>query len=223
MSKKTGAHRAQPKRKHAAKPAEPLPEKTYTCSRCGHTRPTQLMGQRKGKPTTICKPCSAARSRERYHRDVEATRARRRALRARDPERYRAQRRARYWRDVEVERARSRERARSERGREINRRAVARYRKAHPHVVAAQKEAQRAARRGEIKVPNVCEILGCECSDRLHLHHPRYDRPRDVIAACRHHHEEIHHRGALRLKNGSRRRWARAPRTDHGHAANASR
>ena len=205
MSKKTGARTAQPKSRRV-------------CKGCEHTKPVELFKKSGNGFGHICKACDAARASARWHADPEASRAKRRARRQRNLDKERAQAKACYWRNPEKHRAAARERARSERGRASNRRAVAKYRKAHPTIIAAQKEAQRAARRGEIKVPNVCEVLGCDRTEKLHLHHRRYDKPRDVITTCRHHHEEIHHRGALRLKEGSRRRWARAPR----HEARAS-
>jgi hypothetical protein len=153
----------------------------------------------------------AERKRRAYWADSVKARAKSRAKRQRRLEHYRAMERARYWREVEKSRARARAFARSPRGRELNRRAVARYKARHPERIRAQTEARAAARRGQIRIPTVCEVLGCSATD-LHLHHPRYDRPLDVIAACRRHHEELHHRGPLELKPGGRRRWARAPR-----------
>ena len=154
-----------------------------------------------GKPGTICKSCDNARKR---------------AARAADPEGARARQRAYRLRNIERERARAREQARTPRGRELNRRAVARYRKAHPEVIAAQYEAQQALRRGELRVALVCEVLGCREADSLHLHHIDYAKPRDVVRACREHHEHLHHRGPLELKPGGRRKIARAPRHEPG-------
>jgi hypothetical protein len=109
-------------------------------------------------------------------------------------------------------RARQRARACSDRGREINRKAVAKYKAAHPDRLEAQKIARRALRRGEIEKPAQCQVVGCTCSEALHIHHVRYDRPKDVVFVCRGHHEEIHHRRALPLRPGAARKIARAPR-----------
>jgi hypothetical protein len=109
-------------------------------------------------------------------------------------------------------RAPSREWAKSERGRKSNRRAVARYQKAHPEIVAAQREAQKALHRGELRASLVCEVKGCRETEGLHLHHLDYQRPRDTVRACRRHHEHLHHRGPLELKPGLGRKWARAPK-----------
>jgi hypothetical protein len=109
-------------------------------------------------------------------------------------------------------RAPSREWAKSERGRKSNRRAVARYQKAHPEIVAAQREAQKALHRGELRASLVCEVKGCRETEGLHLHHLDYQRPRDTVPACRRHHEHLHHRGPLELKPGLGRKWARAPK-----------
>lgn len=155
----------------------------------------------------------AERKRRAYWADPDKARAKGRAKRQRNLERCRAQSRARYWANPEKSRAHARERARSERGRARNRRAVARYRKAHPEIIAAQREAQRALRRGELRVSLVCEVKGCRQTGDLHLHHPDYRRPRDTVRACRRHHEHLHHRGPLELKPGAGRKWARKPRT----------
>ena len=210
MSNKTGARIAQPKSRRV-------------CKGCEHTKPVELF-KKSGKGFGhMCKVCDAKRASARWHADPEASRAKRRARRQRNIDKERAQQRARYWRDPDKHRAAARERGRSERGRACNRKAVARYRRAHPEVVAAQREAQRAARRGELRVSLVCEIKGCRETKGLHQHHVDYRRPRDTIRACAVHHEHLHHRGKLELKPGAGRRWARAPRHDHGHAANASR
>jgi hypothetical protein len=199
MSKsKAGAHAAQPKQTRASD--EAAPPNTGTCRKCSHTMPVALMAKAgKGKHSTLCRHCDNARQRARYWANPEAARAKRRELRLRN---------------LEKERARGRERARSPRGRELNRAAVKRYQQKYPARVAAQAQARAAAKRGEIKVPSVCQVLGCGCKDGLHLHHRRYDKPRDVIAVCRLHHEEIHHRGPLRLMASAERQWARAPRTE---------
>jgi hypothetical protein len=188
-------------RKNGARTAQP--QERRTCKHCSHTKPIELFKKSGSGRGHICKTCDAKRASERWRADPEASRAKRRA---------------RYWRNVDRERARNRERARSARGRKLNRAAVKRYQQKYPARVAAQAQARAAVKRGEIKVAKVCEILGCGCGDGLHLHHPRYDRPRDVVATCRRHHEEIHHIGPLRLKAIAGRKWARAPR----HAARAS-
>jgi hypothetical protein len=154
----------------------------------------------------------AARKRREYWADPVKARAKGRAKRQRNLERCRAQGRARYWDDAEKFRATARERARSERGRASNRKAVALYRQRHPDIIAAQREAQKAARCGELRVALVCEIKGCRETKGLHLHHVDYQKPRDTVRTCGRHHEHLHHRGPLELKPGAGRRWARAPR-----------
>ncbi|PPC84977.1 MAG: hypothetical protein CTY31_12310 [Hyphomicrobium sp.] len=103
-------------------------------------------------------------------------------------------------------------RAATERGRDINLRAVARYRAKHPERAAAQTAARIAEARGLIIRPRSCEVEFCERSERLHKHHCNYSKPADVIFVCLEHHEHIHHCGPLRLKATSRRKWARAPK-----------
>jgi hypothetical protein len=176
-----------------------------------HKMPTKN-GARSAQPMSDAerRARDAERKRRAYWANPERARAQLRAKRQRNLDRCRAQQRARYWRHVEKERARARERARSARGREINRKAVARYRQSHGEIVAAQHAAYRAMRRGELKVALVCEVKDCRETAHLHLHHPRYDRPRDVIRTCR----DLHHRGPLELKPGAGRKWARAPRRE---------
>jgi hypothetical protein len=211
MSKKTGARKAQPKRTRVSSKDTPPPD-TKICRVCKHTRPVELMAKAgKGKHSTICRECDNARQRARWAADPEAARAKARAKRRRNLERCRAQSRARYWANPEKHRAAARERARSERGRASNRRAVEKYRRTHPQIIAAQKEAQRAVRRDELRVALVCELKGCRETEGLHLHHIDYRRPRDTIRACGRHHEHLHHRGKLELKPGAGRKWARAP------------
>ena len=202
-NKNTGARKAQP------------PKTRATCRCCEHTVPIELMAKAgKGKHANICKICDAARSRERYHRDPEATRARRRAVRARNPERYRERRQAYYQRHVEKLRAAARERARTPRGRELNRQAVARYKTKHPNKVAAHKATQQAVRSGKLKRPECCEVQGCNQTKDLAMHHHRYDAQSvfKVTALCRRHHSELHaFKEALPLKPTSARKWVRPP------------
>ena len=157
----------------------------------------------------------AERKRRAYWADPEKARAKNRAKRQRKLEQYRARERARYWANVEHNRAQARERARSERGRASNRKAVARYRQRHPEIIFAQKEAQKALRRGELKRPECCEVRDCNQTDGLAMHHSRYDAKSvlKVTTLCRDHHSLLHRRGeALPLKAGSRQKWTRAPR-----------
>ena len=156
----------------------------------------------------------AERKRRAYWADPEKARAKGRAKRQRKLDQYRARERARYWANVEHNRAQARERARSERGRASNRKAVARYRQRHPEIVFAQKEAQKAVRRGELKRPDVCEVRGCNQTEGLAMHHHRYDAKSvfKVTALCRRHHSELHaFKEALPLEATSTRKWARAP------------
>jgi hypothetical protein len=184
MKTKTGAQAARPN--------------TKTCRCCGHTRPIDLMAKAgNGKRASICKRCDNDRRRELYWQCPEASRAKRRA---------------RYWRNVDRERARNREPARTARGRELNRAAVKRYQARHPERIAAQVAARSAIKRGDLKRPRTCEVLGCTNSHRLHAHHHRADRPFDVVHLCQNpHHEYVHHIGPLRLKASAGRKWARAP------------
>jgi hypothetical protein len=133
-------------------------------------------------------------------------------MRDENPELLKKRERRKYDRNAERYRARARARAATPHGRAINSAAVARYTKAHPERVAAQRIAAAAEKRGEIKRSPVCQVRGCNCRDGLHRHHPSYARPKDVVYVCRSHHEHIHHRGALTLKAGSGRKYVRAPK-----------
>ena len=198
------------------------PKSCRVCKGCEHTKPVELFKKSGNGFGHICKACDAARASARWHADPEASRAKRRARRQRNLDKERAQAQERYWSNPEKHRAAARERARSERGRASNRKAVARYRRTHPEIVAAQRLAQRAARRGELKVALVCQVKGCRETTGLHLHHVDYRKPKDTIRICRREHEHVHHIGPLELKPGAGRKWVRAPRTEHGRAANVS-
>jgi len=183
-----------------------------TCRRCGHEKPiADFSLRRRGRIASICRPCDAARARERYWRKPEASRCRRRELRQADPERFREYARARRRRHLEAERARGRAWARTRRGRELNRLAVARYVTRCREKIAARSVLTSAVKRGLVKRAPCCEVLGCVRTE-LHAHHHDYSKPRDVVWLCRSHHEAAHHEGPQRLKPGSRRKFACPPR-----------
>jgi hypothetical protein len=108
--------------------------------------------------------------------------------------------------------AASRDYAKSERGREVNKAAVSRYRERHPDRAAAQNALLAAVRRGDLVKPATCQAIGCECTVSLHGHHVRYDQPLTVAWLCSAHQEHVHHVGPLRLKPGAMRKVARAPK-----------
>jgi hypothetical protein len=116
-------------------------------------------------------------------------------------------------RHLDRNRERGRSYARSERGREVNQKAVARWQAANPEKIACHRELRRAVRRGEVTRPLACEVIGCGSAGKLHGHHVNYRRPRDVIFACPRHHEAIHHDGPQPLKANVRtqRKYARPP------------
>src|SRR5262249_11704978 len=141
------------------------------CADCGRDIPAELLKKLSGgRLGNICKPCDAARARARYWHDVQATRRRRRELRARDPETKRRQSRECYRRHLESNRARGRAYARSDRGRTLNRQAVARWQARNPKKVAAHVALRAAVKRGKVK-RMVCEVVDCKRTDRLHGHH----------------------------------------------------
>jgi hypothetical protein len=184
------------------------------CRRCGDAKPlTDYYSSRSGRrPASTCRPCDAARARDRYWHNVDARRRRRRELRKADPERHRKYSRDSHRRHLDRNRERCRSYARSERGRQVNQKAVARWRAANPEKHACHRELRQAVRRGEVTRPPACEVRGCSSTGRLHGHHVNYRRPRDVIFACPRHHEAIHHDGPQPLKaNVRKRKYARPP------------
>jgi hypothetical protein len=189
------------KRSRRAAPAAPA---SKTCRTCGIEKALADFGtQGRGRLASRCRPCEAARSRERYW--------------AVPPDVRRERRRARRLRHLEAERARSRRTARSERGRQSNRISVRKWKAANPEKVACHRALQRAVRRSEVRKPSVCEILGCSHTGTLHGHHQDYRKPREAIFACHLHHEATHHDGPQRLKPGARRKFARPPSTGRAH------
>lgn len=174
-------------------------ERTRACKSCGFVGSELLFkkGGSSGRSNT-CKRCDAARARDREqrHRDL-----------------INAQRRARYRRDIEKHRRRSRERARTARGLEINRAAVARYRANYPDKDLARRKVALALKRGTLVKPTVCQIHGCKCAAPLHGHHVDYAKPLAVDWLCRNHHEQVHHEGKpLRLKPSADRKYTRPPK-----------
>lgn len=162
------------------------------CPKCGETKPTELFAKRgrsaggEARRASICKVCDTARARERYHRDGDRTRRRRRELRAADPQRQRSAARRRYWRDPERHRAAGAARRRTQRGRAQNARVVERWKAAPPEAVAAHRTVQRAKRRGQIVVPARCATPACngrgEHARYTNYATPRHSSSRDV--AC---------------------------------------
>jgi hypothetical protein len=195
MSKKTAARTAQANARRV-------------CKSCGHTRPLELFKKSGNGFANICKRCDNVRSCERYWAD---------------PDKHRRRHRARRRAHLVQERARVAAANRTPRGRERNNAAVQRWRQRNPLANAARVQAAAAVCRGEIERPHSCEVRGCRRRVGLHAHHQDYERPIDIVFVCRQHHEAVHHRGPLELKPGAGRKWARAPRPDHGHAVNASR
>jgi Bacillus phage endonuclease len=215
--------------------------KRKRCRDC--RRRTQLDHMKRaagGRSGSICRKCDRKRARARYWADVKASRRRerqkywrnpehsrrlKRDLRRRFPERYKAQGRAAWRRHLEKNRARGRRNARSQRGREGNRKAVAHWQRAHPRAVAAHRALQAAVRRGEVIRPKVCQAVGCRRRAWLSGHHRDYRRPLDVDHLCNRCHEMLHHRRrTLRLKRGAKRKFAtrgsgvaRRPRRTRAH------
>jgi hypothetical protein len=121
--------------------------------------------------------------------------------------------RRRYWARPAAYRASSRARAKTPQARERNSRKVALYRERHPERAKARTLVKDATRRGVLVRPDTCQVNGCT-APAIHGHHHDYGRPLDVTWLCREHHEHVHHLGPLPLKPGSKRKFARAPKTN---------
>ena len=197
-------------------------EKERTCRCCGFHGVELLfkkLGKLKSDPSVCrrgntCRKCDARRAREKYASDSAENRARQRRRRTENPERFRRKDRERYWKDPETARKRGRERARTDAGRQQNRLAVAEYQRRHPERIAARQAVSAALKTGVLSKPETCEVAGCTCSQNLAAHHVSYARHRrlDVVWVCAEHHEFLHHRGRLSLKEkANRRKFAFAP------------
>lgn len=152
-----------------------------TCSVCREQKPATAFASDRAKPDGLfrmCRACDADRRKKRW---------------AENREHLKAKSRIRYRADLETNRAKSAERRRSERGRAINRRAVASYRERNAAKRAAHHAVRRALASGEVVKPNRCERaeLG-QCCGRIEAHHADYGKPLEVTWLCIHHHNEAH-------------------------------
>lgn len=152
-----------------------------TCPVCREQRPVTAFACDRNRPDGLfrmCRTCDANRQKKRW---------------AENRERLIAKSRMRYRADLENNRAKSAERRRSERGKAINRQAVARYRERSSAKRAAHHAVRSALASGEIVKPSLCERaeLG-QCSGRIEAHHADYDKPLEVTWLCIHHHNEAH-------------------------------
>jgi hypothetical protein len=173
-------------------------------------------GARGARPNTceqklLARAKDAERKRRAYWADPDKSRAKGRAKRRRNIERCRAQSKARYWANSEKNRAQARERARSERGRESNRKAGARF---GSGILLSPLP---GPRRGRLFAKaSSCRPRSARCgggcqTKGLHTHHNNYEKPAkptSISTLCRDHHYRCHREGKLKLKAGSARRWA---------------
>lgn len=201
--KETHNSRKRPPRKSTATAADVSPEphpSSKACTCCGVTKPLEAFYPKGARHASRCKVCERRRKREEWAADVETARAKRRG---------------RYWANVDKERARNAASMRSERGRQGNIIAVLAYQQRNPEKVAAWRAVSRAIRDGRLSVPSICQAAGCD-RPADHKHHLSYHPARhdDVVPLCRHHHEQVHHCGAVRLKPTASHAFATSPR-DH--------
>lgn len=73
---------------------------------------------------------------------------------------------------------------------ERHRKEMKAYRERHPQRVKAQAEAGRNRKK---LLREACE--SCGSTGRLHMHHPDYSKPLEVLTVCMPCHELIHHQG----------------------------
>lgn len=150
------------------------------CKCCGVSGPETTLFRKAGPRcghVNVCKSCDNARGRARY------------AVRR---EKIRQARRLDRLANLDLYRERNRKWAKTPKGREFHRAASARYKAQNPEKITARAIARRAEMRGDIKRPKTCQVKGCRCAVDLQKHHPRHDRPRDVIflggpRGCNHH------------------------------------
>lgn len=184
-------------------------ERSRTCIKCGFSGSESLF-KKSGKHSrsNTCKRCDAARVRKWAKQNRETLNA---------------TRRRKYRENIEKSRRRGRERARTARGLEINRAAVARYRASHPERAFARNKVSAALKSGALVKPKTCQVKGCKNGSHLHGHHSDYTKPLKVDWLCRDHHEQVHHETKrLRLKNCCERKFTRSPTDNRSSTAQAA-
>lgn len=93
--------------------------------------------------------------------------------------------------------------------------SVLAWMKRNPDAVAAKLVARKAVKRGEIKVPTVCQVKGCRTKANLEGHHVSYARKfrKRLVHVCPKHHRRLHQGEQLALKRGAQFKTAKAPPT----------
>lgn len=162
---------------------DPIGPPQKRCATCGDVHALGMFYADRSRCdglTRECRTCDAERHRRRWRANAE---------------RLRAHARQRYAANIVENRERGAERRRSERGKAINRLAVARYSERNREKRAAHAAVRRAIRAGTLQRPERCEFsdTGC-CNGRVEYHHDDYDRPLDVRALCTEHHAQAHHK-----------------------------
>lgn len=167
------------------------------CSKCEKELPLDefKMTTNRGKPYRMkqCKTCLAEYKRQHYLKNRGKYIASAKASHERNREKNLQYFRDRWQEDLEENRRKARERAKTERGRELNRLRSRRYR-SNPEGDFKDKvrsEVYRALKTGEITRPDNCTVCDKECKPEAH--HEDYDKPLEVVWVCKHCHEEIHH------------------------------
>jgi hypothetical protein len=166
---------------HTLPGCEPIGPPTKRCGVCLQFKPlTEYFADhsRRDGLTRACRSCDAARHRRRWRENAEAMRNRARK---------------RYDANLIANRERAAERRRSERGRELNKLAVARYRARNGEKRSAHEIVSRAIASGTLVRADRCDMahLG-NCSGRIEAHHVDYGRPLAIVWLCVEHHQATH-------------------------------
>lgn len=145
-----------------------------TCVRCG-PKPDEDFFPGQKMPKVLCMACSAVRE-QRYYANKKANPVAWKNERERCRKKSAAYRASGYYQKwCEANRARIREKRKE---------YYYSVLKKEPHKKAAREKAFRAVRSGKIKESFTCQKCGVWGDLKLHMHHPDYSRPLDVIWLC---------------------------------------
>jgi hypothetical protein len=159
-------------------PIDPLVKR---CARCLTIKPVSAFSRDRSQPDGLsrnCRQCDSNRHKQRRRQSGDL-------LRVRERRRYSA--------NPDHKRKTAAEYRRSDRGKALNRLAVARYRGRNAEKYAAHLAVRKAIAAGILPKPVSCELahLG-DCSGRVEYHHDDYRKPLGVRSLCVAHHNAQH-------------------------------
>lgn len=167
------------------------------CTKCGKDLPIEdfKMTKNRGKPYRMkqCKECLIDYKHQHYLKDKEKYKARAKARVEKDPEGHKKYLRDKWHGDLDENRRKARERATSERGRELNRLRSRKYRAntEGDFKDKVRSEVYQAVKSGKLIRPDKCSKCGCDCKPEAH--HEDYTKSLEVTWLCKDCHEKIHH------------------------------